>query len=85
MYDGGMWGDGRGWGGWASIGVGMVLFWVVVITVIVFAVRYLMGSGGASGGPVPAAAEGVLAGRFARGEIYEDEYRQRIALLHERR
>lgn len=86
MYDGWMWGNGWGWGGWVLMGVVMVLFWAGVITAIVLAVRYLVRSGGASGGSSryePPHPEDVLAGRFARGEIDEDEYRRRITLLRE--
>ena len=87
MYDG-WWGDGWGWGGWLLMSVVMVLFWVAVITAIVLAIRYLVGSGGARGGPPryePPRPEDMLAGRFARGEIDEDEYRRRITLLREHR
>jgi putative membrane protein len=66
----------------------MVLFWAAVITGIFLAVRYLTGAGGANGGSPryqPPRPEDVLAGRFARGEIDEDEYRQGIALLREHR
>lgn len=62
----------------------MVLFWEAVITAIVVAIRYLVGSGGASGGAPrypPLRPQDVLAGRFARGEIDEDEYRRRSTLL----
>ena len=51
MYDGWMWGDGWGWAGWVLMCVVMVLFWVAVITAIILAIRYLVGTGGASGGP----------------------------------
>jgi putative membrane protein len=70
------------------MGVVMVLFWAAAITAIVLAIRYLVGSGSASiGSPrhVPQRPEDVLAGRFARGEIDEDEYRRRITLLREHR
>ena len=86
MYDGWMWGNG--WGGWVLMCVVMVLFWAAVITAIVLTIRYLVGSGGASGGSPryePPPPEDVLAGRFARGEIDEDEYRQRSRLLREHR
>ena len=66
----------------------MVLFWTAVIAAIVLANRYLVGSGGTSGGSPryePPRPEDVLAGRFARGEINEDEYRRRITLLREHR
>jgi len=77
-----------GLGGWVLMCVVMVLVWAAVITSIVLAIRYLVGSGGASGGSpryVPPRPEDVLAGRFAHGEIDEDEYRLRITLLHEHR
>ena len=88
MYDEWMGWDGWGWGGWFLMCVVMVLFWAAVITAIVLAVRYLIGSSGAGGGLAryePPRPEDVLAGRFARGEIAEDEYRQRITLLREHR
>jgi putative membrane protein len=84
-----MWYDADwGWGGWALMTVGMVLFWVVVITAVVLAVRYLAAPRGTAASPTgytPTRAEDVLAERFARGEIDEDEYRQRVALLRENR
>lgn len=88
MYDGWMWGDGWGWDGWVLMCVVMVLFSAAVITAIVLGVRYLVGSSGAGGGPPryePPRPEDVLAGRFARGEIDEDDYRRRMALLREHR
>ncbi len=83
MYDGG-WGEGWGWGGSVVMCVLLVLFWVAVITAVVLAVRYLAGGGGPthSGSPRP---EDVLAGRFARGEIGEDEYRRGTTMLREHR
>ncbi len=88
MHDGWMWGDGWGWGGWVVMCVVMVLFWAAVITAIVLAIRYLVGSDGASGGSAryaPPRPEDMLAERFARGEIDEDEYRRRMTLLQEHR
>lgn len=88
MDDGWMWGDGWGWGGWVVLCVVMVLFWAAVITAIVVAIRHLVGSGGASGGSPryqPPRPQDVLAGRFARGEINEDEYRRHMTLLQEHR
>ena len=86
MYDSWMWGNG--WAGFVLTCVVMVLFWGGVITAIVLAVRYAGGSRNAAGGPVahgPSRPEDVLAERFARGEIDEDEYRRRAATLHEHR
>ena len=79
--NGWMWGHG---GGWLMSAVVLTLFFAVVITGILVAVRYLK-PGGADGGSRPSstAAEDVLAHRFARGEIDETEYRQRIVALKE--
>lgn len=82
MYgDGWMW---HNWGGWLLMTVGMVALWGAVITAIVLAVRYLSGGDrrpratGASRSP-----EDVLADRYARGEIDDEEFRRRTALLRE--
>jgi putative membrane protein len=85
-----MWydGDGWGWAGWIAMSVGMVAFWALVITAVVVAIRYLTGTrGSAAGSPGSglSRAEDVLAERFARGEIDEDEYRQRRSALREHR
>ncbi len=84
-----MWGyDGSGWGPWLGMGFGMILFWGLIIAGGIALVRYIGsardrresdGSGGRPG------AEHVLADRFARGEIDEDEYRTRRELLREGR
>ncbi|MFD6033472.1 SHOCT domain-containing protein [Streptomyces griseoincarnatus] len=71
----------NGWG-WFAMSLGTVLVWAVLIVAGVLIVRAF---GRASGPPAPAddrpAAEQVLAERFARGEIDEDEYRRRAAVL----
>ena len=59
-----------------------------MITAIVLAIRYLVDSGGASRGSPrykPPHPKDVLARRFARGEIDEDEYRRPVTLLHKHR
>jgi putative membrane protein len=75
-----------GWGGWAVMTIVMVVFFAVAIAAVVAAVRYL-GAGGqgakARGGPPARTPEDVLADRFARGEIDDEEYRRRLVLLHE--
>ena len=86
-----MWHDGGGWGGWILMSLAMILFWALVITAIVLAVRYLVGAAGPhnrpGAGPTPAGnrAEDVLAERYARGEIDDDEYRRRLTLIREHR
>ncbi len=83
-YDGGGW----GWGGWLMMALVMILFWALVITAVVMAVRYVTGPGHHNGHPPgvsPDRAEGLLAERFARGDIDEDEFRRRMTLLREHR
>ncbi|MCH9729123.1 MAG: SHOCT domain-containing protein [Actinomycetia bacterium] len=91
MYDdnGWMWGHGWGWGG----GIMMILFvvvLVVVVTATVLGIRYLSAPQRAPGQGPPAGAtqdrsESLLAERFARGEIDEDEYHRRITVLRDHR
>ncbi len=83
-----MWGygSGWGWGAWVMMGLTMIVFWGLLIAGAIALVRYL-GRGRHQHPPVSgaggSAAEEVLAGRFARGEIDEEEFRQRRALLRE--
>ncbi len=73
-----------GWWGWAGMGIGMVLFWALLIAGIAALVIYTTGSRQVPPGTTPAASpEQVLAARFARGEINETEYRDRLAVLRE--
>jgi len=86
-----MWyaGNGWGWAGWILMAVGMVAFWGLVITALVLLIRYLASPRGTTANPPPAftqtRAEDLLAERFARGEIDDDEYRQRLESLRENR
>ena len=69
--------------------VSMILFWGAVIFVIVLLVRSIGRSGQPTAAPPPAppsaeppsSPERLLAERFARGEMGEAEYRQRLAVL----
>ena len=76
-----------GWWGWAGMGIGMVLFWALLIAGIVALVAYISGDRQdrqIPPDPTPTASpEQVLAARFARGEINETEYRDRLAVLRE--
>ena len=80
------WGQGLSGWGYALMAVSMVLFWGVVILGIVALVRYLGRSSPSAGGAgvSPPTAEQVLAERFARGEIDEQEYQSRLATLRGR-
>jgi putative membrane protein len=90
------WNHGHGMGGWGwfAMSVGTLLFWAVLIVGVALVVRALTrtgergrppaeprpSAGGGSAGPSP---EQVLAERFARGEIDEQEYRARLAVLRD--
>ena len=77
--------DMSGWG-YAGMAIGMVLFWVLIIVAIVALIRF--STGGTQTRVITAPAphhretpEQLLAARFARGEIDEAEYQQRLAVL----
>ena len=75
---------GSGMSGWgyALMTIGLVLFWGAVIFGIVALVRYAGRGGPQRGEPVQRPApERLLAERFARGEIDEEEYQRRLAVL----
>jgi putative membrane protein len=78
-----MWWYGPGMGGWgmALMSVGMILFWALIILALLAVVRYLQSAGDRSR-EVRATPEELLAERFARGEIDEQEYRRRLDTLH---
>ncbi|WP_330309120.1 MULTISPECIES: SHOCT domain-containing protein [unclassified Streptomyces] len=75
-------GHDGGWG-WFAMSVSMVLFWAVIIGVGVLLFRALGRTAEhpythTPAGPSP---EQLLAERFARGEIDEEEYQRRLATL----
>jgi putative membrane protein len=67
-----MWNSGWGWGAWLTMTIVMVGFWGLVAWVIVSVTRGSSGTQSAA-----RSAEDILAERFARGEIDEDEFTQR--------
>jgi putative membrane protein len=71
---------GNGMNGWgyAVMTIGMVLFWAVAILGGVALVRHLTRPAGGIRG---SSAEQVLAERFARGEIDEEEFGKRLKAL----
>jgi putative membrane protein len=79
-----MYGYGHEIGGWGYglSAIIMILFWGAVIFGIVALVRHARRDGTPSSEPVqPPTPERLLAERFARGEIGEDEYYQRLTTL----
>ena len=76
------WNDGWGWW-WVFMPLGMLAFWSAVVWVVVTVVR---GHFVAPAAHQPdRAPEQLLAERFARGEIDDDEYRRRLDTLHDLR
>ncbi|RXS86171.1 hypothetical protein EST92_06050 [Streptomyces sp. TM32] len=81
-------------GGWFMMALLMVVFWGLVIAAVITVVHYVRGAP-RGGRPGPSGqrgwgwgqerAEDLLAERFARGEIDEDEYKRRLTLLRENR
>lgn len=73
-----------GWG-YAGMTTVMVLFWAVVIVGIVALIRFVVGTAGTRTDSPPQprteTSEQLLAARFARGEIDELEFQQRLAVL----
>jgi len=70
-----------GWWGYAGMGLGMVVFWGLLIAGIVGLVVFV--SGDRLTRRSPATPEQILAARFARGEISETEYRDQLGVLHD--
>jgi len=70
-----------GAGGWAYVFLmgSSVVLWVLLGVGVIALVRYL--SDGGRQRPGPSTPEEVLAGRFARGELDDAEYRRRLATL----
>jgi putative membrane protein len=71
-----MWGyhhDNSAWAWWFMT-AGMVLFWAAVAWVVVTLSR---------SGPSRRSAEDILAERFARGEISEEDYRRQRDLVRQ--
>ena len=71
--------DPTGWG-WVAMTVGMAAFWVLLFTLAVMLVRGLNRPVDRADWPRPS-PERLLAERFARGEIDEDDYRRRLGTL----
>lgn len=72
----------NGWG-YALMTISMILFWGLIITsAIVVGRRFLREE--RLPGAAPSTPEDVLAMRLARGEIDEDDYEGRMAVLRAR-
>ena len=79
-----MWWDHGGWGAgeWLAMSLMMLVFWGALITLVVWLVRSDRTDQHRDMAGRPANPDEVLAERFARGEIDEDEFTRRRELLH---
>lgn len=76
-------GWGWGWEAWLGMGLMMLVFWLLLVGAVFLILRWYRGEGSSrpSTGPDHDAAQRMLAERFARGEIDEEEYRRRRGVL----
>lgn len=75
-------GGGMGVLGFTLMAIGTILFWGALIGGVVALIRYLGHGGKQETGPgQPSPPESLLAERFARGEINDEEYQRRLAAL----
>ncbi|SEP23912.1 SHOCT domain-containing protein [Trujillonella endophytica] len=72
--------DPGAWG-WVGMTVGMLLFWGLLISAVVLLVRAIGPGGPTTPTPPTSDPERLLAERFARGEIDEPEFQDRLATL----
>ena len=84
----GYYGNGMGWGGWLAMSLSFVVFWGLLIALVVWLVRSFRhdsATGSSNGSARANRADEVLAERFARGEIDDEEFNRRRELLHSSR
>ncbi|MGZ4680944.1 MAG: SHOCT domain-containing protein [Acidimicrobiales bacterium] len=75
---------GIGWGGWVAMVVMMVVFWGAIAWVVVTLIRH-SGQRAEASRPAGSNPLEILDERFARGEIDDEEYQRRRAVLRESR
>ncbi|RKS71249.1 putative membrane protein [Actinomadura pelletieri DSM 43383] len=66
---------------WPVFPITFALFWLAVLGAAFYLIRRRTNSGGAAAADPMAKAQELLAERFARGEIDEDEYLMRSSAL----
>ena len=62
-------------------GIGMILFWVLLIVLVVWLAGWGARSWRGRGGPTGSDALGILKRRYARGEIDRDEFEEKKRAL----
>lgn len=77
-------GAGMGLGGWLMMGFTFLVFWAAVIALVVWLIRTSRGDTRQST-PQPNGADVLLAERFARGEIDDEEYQRSRDILRSAR
>jgi putative membrane protein len=75
------WGSGMGGWGYVLMTVSMLLFWGLLIAGVVLLVRYVQTARQPLQTTPVSDPRTLLAERFARGEIDEDDYRRRLEVL----
>jgi putative membrane protein len=65
------------WGSMGGMGIGMVLFWTLIIVLIVVFVRRLNGGGAELERKPPPTPLDILKERYARGEIDKGEFERK--------
>ncbi|CAN5664967.1 hypothetical protein BH09ACT8_BH09ACT8_15240 [soil metagenome] len=77
-------GQHMSWWGYAGMALGMAAFWILVIGGLAAVVKYLFNDHARRYRPSESGSPGaILAARFARGEISEMEYRDRLTVLQQ--
>jgi len=74
-------GTDGGW--WIVMMIGMVLFWAILVIGLVALLRHNRPTPPHVSASSTAAAVAILQERFARGELTEEEYTRRLAILKE--
>jgi putative membrane protein len=57
-----------------GMGIGMWIFWIILIVVVVFLAKMMIGSSSGQPGANTESPLDVLQKRYASGEIHQDEY-----------
>lgn len=78
------WSGEMGIWGYVMMSISMLIIWGAIIAGVVLLARSLRTQGHQYRATMYRSAEDLLAERFARGEIDETEYRNRLAVLHGR-